>query len=300
MRIALGTVLIVSLFVLYSCNDSTLNTVDETRCPLKIASMSLVSDEVLLEIIDDDRVVGVTYLAENENLSNVYSEAGAIPNKLRPNLEQIIDLEPDLVVVADYIDFGFLNQVRKSGIEVLLLKNFNSLNNIKKNISVLGDAVCEKERTDKLISDMDLKFREIRDRKIENNPTVLYLFPSLFTSGAETTIGEIIELAGGINIGKRAGIRGNKKISMEYIVETDPDIIIIGSYSPADDNFKEKLKSDKVLKNLTAVRNDHVYQVETKHLTTVSHHIAKGMEDLSDIIIGYNEQLNADKKKTPN
>ena len=233
-------------------------------------------------------------------MSNVYLKSDSVPTKVKPNLEQVIDLEPDIVIVADYIDFGFLNQIKKSGINILPLKDFNSLSRIKQNITELGNVVCEKEKADRLISEIDLKITEIKNRRIANKPTVLYLFPSFFTSGDRTTIGEIIELAGGINVGKQAGIKGNKKISTEYILERDPDIIIIGSYSIDDENFIEKLKSDKVLKNLAAIRNNHVYQIETKHLTTVSHHIVKGIEDLSDIIIGYNRQLNADKKKTPN
>ena len=294
-------ILIISLSItLYSCENSPRTGADEKRCPRKIASMSLASDEVLLDIIEDKRVIGVTYLAGNENLSNVHDKARSVPNRLRPNLEQIIGLEPDLIVVADYIDFGFLNQVEKSGINILLLSKFNSLSNIKNNISELGKAVCEKERTDKLISEMDSVIDEIRNREIANKPTVLYLFPSLFTSGAQTTIGEIIELAGGINIGKEAGIKGNKKISREYIIVADPDIIIVGSYNTDEEDFIEKLKSDKVLKNLTAVKSNRVYQIETKHLTTVSHYRVKGIENISDIIIGYNEQLNADKKKTHN
>ena len=261
--------------------------------------MSLASDEVILDIINDERIIGVTYLAGNKNLSNVYSRSESVPNKVRPNLEQITGLNPDMVVAADYIDFSFLNQVKKSGINTLLLKDFNSLSRIRHNITEIGNAVCEKEKTDKLISDIDLKITEIKSRKIEKNPTVLYLFPSIYTSGDETTIGEIIELAGGINIGKEAGITGNKKISTEYILERDPDIIIVGSYNVDEENFIEKLKSDKVLQNLSAIKNNHIYQIETKHLTTVSHHVVKGIEDISDIIIGYNKQLNADKKKTP-
>ena len=291
---------LIFILVFISCDNSPPEFNKKRECPVRIASMSLASDEILLDIIDDNRLIGVTYLAENENLSNVYLKAGSVPNQLRPNLEQILQLQPDIVILADYIDFGFLNQVKKSGINILLLKDFNSLNGIKANIAKIGDAVCEKEKTEKLISQLDLKISETIERETTNMPTVLYLFPSLFTSGEETTIGEIIEIAGGTNIGRQAGIKGNKKISTEYIVEKDPDIIIIGSYSTDEEDFKEKLKSDKVLKNLTAIRNNHVYKIETKHLTTVSHHIIKGIEDLSDIIFSYNEQLNADKKKTSN
>ena len=288
------------LLLLFACGTDNRETQPGRECPEKIASLSLASDEVLLDIIDDERLIGITYLAGNERLSNVYLKSHAVPNRLRPNLEQIVEVSPDLVVVADYIDFGFLNQVENSGTRTLYLKDFNSIENIKKNISIIGESVCEIEKAEKLISDMELRIKKIKKNRQASKPTVLYLFPYYFTSGADTTVGEIIETAGGINVGKKAGIRGNKKISAEYIVEADPDILIIGSYNIDDENFIGNLKSDKVLKNLTAIKNNHVYQIETKHLTTVSHHIVKGIEDLSDIIIGYNEQLNADKKKTPN
>ena len=290
----------VSIIVLFSCSNGPDDNIREKICPEKIASLSLASDEILLDIIDDNRIIGVTYLAGNENLSNVHLKSGFVPNKLRPNLEQLIEVRPDLVIVADYIDFAFLNQIEKSGIRTLYLKNLNSIENINKNILLIGEAVCEKEKAQKIVSDMGSKIERIKNRKLSSRPEILYLFPSLFTSGADSTVGEIIEIAGGINIGKMAGIKGNKKISREYIVESDPDIIIIGSYSIDNEDFIENLKSDKVLKNLTAIKKNHVYQIETKHLTTVSHHIVKGIEDLSDIIDGYNLHLNADKKKTTN
>ncbi|MGI9535095.1 MAG: ABC transporter substrate-binding protein [Thermodesulfobacteriota bacterium] len=298
MRIVKEVLILVYIFVLYSCSNSPDDSIQEKICPVKIASLSLASDEILLDIIDDSRIIGVTYLAGNKNLSNVYLKSGSVPNKLRPNLEQLIEVRPDLVIVADYIDFGFLNQIKKSGIKTLYLKDINSVENINKNILLIGDVVCEKEKAQKIVSDMVSRIEDIKKRELISRPEILYLFPSLFTSGANSTIGEIIEIAGGINIGKVAGIDGNKKISREYILDTDPDIIIVGSYSIDNKNFIENLKSDKVLKNLTAIKKNHVYQIETKHLTTVSHHIVKGIEDVSDIIDGYNLHLNADKKKT--
>ena len=139
---------LILILVFISCDNSPPEFNKKRECPVRIASMSLASDEILLDIIDDNRLIGVTYLAENKNLSNVYLKAGSVPNQLRPNLEQILQLQPDIVILADYIDFGFLNQVQKSGINILLLKDFNSLNGIKANIAKIGDAVCEKEKTE--------------------------------------------------------------------------------------------------------------------------------------------------------
>ena len=145
---------------------------------------------------------------------------------------------------------------------------------------------------------MDTRILKVKNRGIKNNPRVLYLFPSFFTSGSNTTVNDLIITAGGVNIGSVAGIEGNKKISREYILSADPDIIIVGSYSPDEENFIGELKSDKVLSGLKAVKKGNVYAIETSHLTTVSHYIVEGIEELADIIDGYNKKLDENKRKT--
>lgn len=293
------SILLIILFILTACgNNSAENSTPETGCPQKIVSISLASDEILLDIIEDGRLIGITYLAGNRKLSNVYDKAGSVPNKLRPNLEQVLELVPDMVIVADYVDFSFINQVEKSGINTHFLSKLTSIEAIRSSIDSLGTAVCEKEKTDELISGMDQRIRKVKNRNLENNPTVLYLFPSFFTSGKNTTINDLITTAGGVNIGALAGINGNKKISKEYILNSDPDIIIVGSYSPGEEDFINTLKSDKVLSSLKAVRKGDIYSIETKRLTTVSHYIAGGVEELAVIIDSYNKKLNEDKTKT--
>ena len=299
MRFTQIILVLVTIFIIFSCsgpNDYT----EEKACPQKIASLSLASDEILLDIIEDQRIIGITYLANNKNLSNVYEKSGAVPNRLRPNLEQIINLKPDIVVVADFVDSSFLHRIEKSGIKTHHLKDLNSLESIRKNIASLGDAVCERKKTDELISEMDKRIKEVKKREITNKPKIIYLFPSFFTAGRNTSIDDLIRTAGGVNLGAQAGIKGNGKISREYILTVDPDIIIVGSYSPDKENFLEAIKTDKLLQNLKAIKNGNTYTIETSHLTTVSHHIVKGIEYLASIIDNYNSHLNEDKTKTVN
>jgi iron complex transport system substrate-binding protein len=293
--------LFISLLILSACDrNQEKNSTIKTGCPQQIASLSLASDEILLDIIDDQRIIGITYLADNKKLSNVYDKTSKVPNKLRPNLEQILSLNPDIVIVADYIDFSFIHQIEKSGINTHFLRDLNSVDSIRANLNSLGDAVCERGKTDALITDMDKRIEVLTSRKLTNKPKILYLFPSFFTAGNNTTIDDLITTAGGINLGRSAGIEGNKKISREYILSANPDIILIGSYSPDEENFIATLKSDKVLSELKSIKNGNVYSIETSHLTTVSHHIVKGMEELAAIIDNYNINLDANKTKTPN
>ena len=174
------------------------------------------------------------------------------------------------------------------------------LNNIKTIIKRVIEMVEEelhkaKEEISKklikiFVKNLNKKIGELKNREVPYNPTVLYLFPSFFTAGINTTIDDLITSAGGINVGALAGIEGNNKLSREYILKADPEIIIIGSYSPDEENFVETLNSDNVLGSLQAIKNKNIYTIETSHLTTVSHHIAEGIRELSDIIDNYNKK----------
>ncbi len=291
MKIKTLLILLIPLLFVCGCRDSTKkNSALKTICPEKIASLSLASDEILLDLVEKNKIAGVTYLAKNKKLSNVHGKTSGIPNVLYPNLEQILEINPDLLIVADYIDYAFIDQINKTGINTHFLTELNSIESIKNNILALGNAVCEKEKAGALVKNLNKKIGELKNREVPYNPTVLYLFPSFFTAGINTTIDDLITSAGGINVGALAGIEGNNKLSREYILKADPEIIIIGSYSPDEENFVETLNSDNVLGSLQAIKNKNIYTIETSHLTTVSHHIAEGIRELSDIIDNYNKK----------
>lgn len=281
---------LISLSILFiSCiSDNNSKHSNTTSCPKRIVSMSLASDEIVLDLINDERIIGVTYLATNQSLSNVFEKAKSVPNIVYPNLEQLISLKPDLIIIASYVDQDFITLIEESGIKLLILNDIQSIDDIKENINLIGKSVCEEHNAETLINEMNRKLKLFETKNNTKHPRVLYMFPTLFTAGADTTVGEIIERSGGINIGKKAGITGNKRISVEYILEENPDIIIVNNYNINEPNFLEKIKSDKVLKNLKAIKNSQIHVVKTKHLTSVSHYVVKGIEDLSEIISKFN------------
>jgi len=298
MKVKLLLLILISLVFANACKENTAEKNKVKVCPKKIASLSLASDEILFDIVEKNKIVGVTYLADNKKLSNIYGKTSGIPHKLLPNLEQIIEINPDLLIVADYIDYAFIDQIKKTGINTHFLTGLNSIESINQNILLLGKSVCEEEKAASLVNNVNKQTEKLSKRELSYNPTVLYLFPSYFTAGINTTIDDLITSAGGINVGAMAGIEGNKKISREYILNADPEIIIIGSYSPDDENFIETLRSDKVLGQLKAISNSNVYTIRTSHLTTVSHHIIKGIQELSEIIDNYNKKQDENKRKT--
>ena len=71
MKVKILLVILISFLFVSACRENTADKDDlKVVCPEKIASLSLASDEILFEIVDINKIIGVSYLAENQKLSN--------------------------------------------------------------------------------------------------------------------------------------------------------------------------------------------------------------------------------------
>lgn len=251
-------------------------------CPNKIASLTLASDEILIEILEDkSRIAALTYLSSDSTVSNIADNVDGI-NKIHANIEQVIALEPDLVIIASYTNPDFLKQLKNSGIENVFLQDFSSFNSIKKNINIIGRAVCEEKRAGMLAERMDKKLEKLLARIPSNKapPEVLYYSHTGNTAGKGSLVDDIIKKSGGLNLASKAGLDAYRKISPEYIIKADPDIIILSSFTPSDPDFTKNFMSRTVLQDISAVKNERVVIIPAKHLISASQHTVKSVEYL--------------------
>ncbi len=275
------TTIYCSIFLLLSTLISPLKTY-ASECPKSIVSLTLASDEILLDIISDkNRISGVTYLASDQNISNIHDQVSQIPG-IYANLEQIIELGPDLLIVSIYKNIDVKEQLKNAGINTLYLDDITSFRSLKNNIEKIGNAVCEVKNASRLISEMENKLESIIKKvpKNKRRPNILFYSPPGFTAGEESTVNEIIQKAGGVNIGASIGKNSYQKISMEFIVESNPDIILLSSYNPVNPDFQKEFISNSVLKDISAVKNNRVIIIPGKYLTSASHYVVYAVEEL--------------------
>ncbi len=67
---------------------------------------------------------------------------------------------------------------------------------------------------------------------------------------------------------------------MEFIVESNPDIILLSSYNPVNPDFQKEFISNSVLKDISAVKNNRVIIIPGKYLTSASHYVVYAVEEL--------------------
>lgn len=242
---------------------------------------------MLAALVEPERVVGVSRFADHKGISNVVGHYPVSVPRIRADLEQIIALRPDLVCVASYNSADFLELLRKSNLSVFRHENTNTFAEVMRDLAALGERVGAQERARRLVADMEGRLRALRDtlarvsatdRQPVAQPRVLY-WSGGWTRGSRTTVGEMIERAGGINAAAELGIEGIAEISVERALAADPDVLLLDTWKEDEPATAEGLPP--ALCTLRAVREGRVVSVESRYLSAVSQFVVDGAERLA-------------------
>ena len=252
--------------------------------PKRIVSGVLAADEVLCEIALPATLAGVSAAVDNPAISRVKLNSDAVRHQ--GSIEELIRLQPDLLIVASYSRAETLSLLSSLKIPVLRLKRFSSLSEIESNILRIGEAIGREEQAVKLVAGMQQRISRLSSLTQNLSKThVLYYSEGGVTAGADTVINELIELAGGVNVAKEAGLKGDIEIPLETILSLMPEVIILpGWRREKESDLKAEILGDSRFKLLPAVSRGRIYTLPSSALTSLSHHALDGAELLAAIL----------------
>lgn len=249
-------------------NDGSMMVVDQmgrevilAGVPQKIISLSPSNTEIAFALGLADRLVGVTDYC-NYPLEALEKEV--IGGFATPNIERIIELEPDLLL-ASTIHEEVINQFDALGIPVLVIESAN-LEELFTSISLVAELAGISDQGESLISSMQLQIKSIEETvsQINDDQRVLVYYEvysdPLMSAGNSVFINEIIELAGGINIFKDID-ENYPQISAEVVVERQPQVILYPDYHGTAEMVIEAMTSRPGWESIPAVIEGRVYAI---------------------------------------
>jgi iron complex transport system substrate-binding protein len=252
--------------------------------PVRIVSMTLGTDEILLEMVGPERLAAVTFLAADATTSNIASDPrlAEIENVVEPNPspEQIIAMEPDLVFVATFTDAAVIDQLRQAGIDVFAVGYFSSIQAMQENIVTIGELVGEPDKAAEMVAAMDARLAAVAEAvgAAEGDPpTVLYLASDGWVAGSATTTDDIIQAAGGINAA--ADLVDWNQVSEETIIEMDPDFVILSPYVT-----DEEFLANPVFADLRAMTEGYAAAISDAAMSATSQYIVTGVEEVARLL----------------
>ena len=260
-----------------------------------IVSLTLSGDEMLLGLVPENRIAGLSgKINEDKEISNIVDKAKKFP-KVEGNEEVLMSLEPDLIIVADWLSKRITDIGAITGAKVYFYKTPNSYEEQKKLIRDLANLVEEKENGEKLIKNMDDSLKALQNKIAKNykgaKPRILMYTSFGTTSGKNTTFNDMVKLINGVNVVAEAGIDGFKDISKEKVIELNPDIIIVPIAKKYDNvnKISKLFFEDPSFKNVKAIKNKKVYFIQYKDITPTSQYMINSIEELAKVVYQFKE-----------
>jgi len=251
------------------------------RAPERIVSMAPSNTEILFALGLGDRVVGVT------TYCNYPPEAAAVEkvgDAYSPDYEKIVSLRPDLVVAVGTADSDLVKGLEGYGLKVLVLQAA-TVDQVASDILLVGKVCRADKAAEKLAAKLQQRLAAVKERlaavSAAPRPTVFWcLDRGLWTVGPKSFVSDIIKLAGGQNIGDSLGMAYGQ-FSLETLLQTDPDVIII---PVLDQSVPAELAKLPGWSTLKAVREGRVYQIDPDIVSRPGPRVADAVEQVAALL----------------
>jgi iron complex transport system substrate-binding protein len=232
--------------------------------PEKIISLSPGITEMLFLLHSENKLIGISDYCNFPEETQYINKVGGLQNI---NIEKIISLQPDVVLIGSIIPKKEVEKLEKSGIVVIALKQEEKLEGMLDVLKTLGQIVNNSSCADSLIQYYGNKLADCKnEQSVCRTPHTVYYVVGFgdagdFTAPANSHINEIIQYAGGKNIGDTLS---TWNISREYLFTQNPDIIFIRT-----EELPYFIKTYPY-NLLNAVKECRVYPVESGWIDIVS------------------------------
>lgn len=198
--------------------------------PQRIVSLNLCTDELLMLIVPPERIVSISYLSHEPQTRPAY--LGEIVDRIPSNrglAEEVIMTAPDLVVTGTFSTRPTVALLRSLGYRVVDFAPENDFDDMRANIRLMGEITGETARAEAVITDLDRRLSRLTSDLPTDAPIYADLRANNSVAGADTLAAAITNAGGFRTLGETLGFSGQRQVSLEQVVLSDPDLISLGS-----------------------------------------------------------------------
>lgn len=196
--------------------------------PQRIVSMNACTDQLVMLLAPPERIRSVSYLAVDPRTSVMVEEA----KKLHINhglAEEVIPLEPDLIVAGRYLARATVNLLQKLGYNILDMDPEYTLDGFRQNLRTVAKALGEDAKAEDIIARFDDRLAGLQARVTRTDLVFADYEVNGMTSGKATMVADVVRHAGMTTLGEKLGFSGTRRISIEQLILAKPDVIATGN-----------------------------------------------------------------------
>jgi iron complex transport system substrate-binding protein len=196
--------------------------------PQRIVSLNLCTDQILLQLVPRGRIAALGWLSQNPENAALYREAQGL-RTVRGNAEEVLALQPDLVLVGMATTRFTTRILRDYGVPVLALPGADSFADVYQQIRTVAHAVGEVARGEGVVAAMQARAQAMAAGPPPTLVATPY-WPGGRSAGAGTLYDDILGAGGYANGAARAGLKGYGALPLERLVAQAPQVLLTNDY----------------------------------------------------------------------
>jgi iron complex transport system substrate-binding protein len=228
--------------------------------PQRIVSVTPSVTEIIGVIDADSMLVGVSLYSYCPASVKGLPKVGSY---VKPNIEQIISLNPDLVVMSfEGAPRSDVNKLRRLNLNVAVLRS-EKFSDIIKNIKWLGEVLQHQKEAKEAAGNLERRYEQIRSLVEEiPKPRTFYSIAlnPIVSVGAKSFINSLIHDAGGINITGDID-QAYPKLTIESVIAKSPDVLVFSSGMGNELDMENQMPFWNRWENIPAVRDQRFIEV---------------------------------------
>lgn len=197
-----------------------------------------------------------------------YKNLPTIGMAMSPDMEKISSMNPDYVFSPASLMPDLLPKYQAAGIHFGFV-NLSNVPGMYRSIEDLGRLLNREKEAEVLVKDYEDFMKDFKSRNKGPAPRVLILMglPGSYVVATDKSyVGSLVKLAGGENVYPDED-QQFLTVNTEDMLEKDPDIILRTAHAMPEkvhEMFQDEFKNNDVWKHFRAVKEDKVFDLNTK------------------------------------
>lgn len=238
------------------------------KAPKKVAVASeSLTDAYMLAGGEVAATTEDTFSSEKVKLKDGVVNIGTVKN---PSIEKIIDSGADFVILSGAIssEVKLRDQLVQAGIPTAYF-NIEYFEDYENMMSIFNKITGRDDLYKKNVEDVKAEVEEQKKLAENPGPSVLLLraySTGVTAKGSDSMVGAMLKELGCINVADDKNSFG--ELSMEAVINADPDYIFVTTMGQSDDaaiaSLDKMFTSNKAWNDLKAIKNNHYYILDKK------------------------------------
>ena len=209
----------------HQVTDGTGVTVTVPSEPKRIVPIAASTEDIVLSLVDPSRVAAVGTVP-----NNVPDESAKVGTHVKATAESMLSVQPDLVLVPNWISPDAIGEMRNMQIPVYVYKTPTTVEEAKAVIHEIAGLLHASD--EKMIASMDADLKtveELANKHTGERPVVAFYTQFGLTGGKGSTFDDMTKYLKVTNAAAQLGLGPFDNGTREDLIKANPDIIIIPS-----------------------------------------------------------------------